>query len=107
MDDKTYGITDIGTWWGDNKGTIFRYQVYRRGYTPYEMDKKFSDESLFEDDYHYAYIDELMEIPNDILIAFEEVNFAAEGKPYLTGITYYEKLSNIKLSKFNLDNEQE
>ena len=32
-----------------NKNIIYRYWIYRRGYTPYEEHNKFMDESLFEE----------------------------------------------------------
>ena len=43
--------TDLETWLHDFEDNIFRILVYRKPgqYTPYEMENKFSDESLYVD----------------------------------------------------------
>lgn len=43
-------ITNFETWLLDESDTrIFRYCIYRRVYTPLEQEKKYIDESVFED----------------------------------------------------------
>lgn len=106
--EKTYGITDIGTWWNDEaKNKVFRYLTYKKVYTPYEQDKKFMDESMFEDDYHFGIISNIMEIPNDILIEFDDGYFDCETSNVFqfTGIKIYKKLSDISLEQFEKDNK--
>ena len=41
-------MTDFETFLQDNSETIFRYFKYKKVWTPYELDKKFSDESIYE-----------------------------------------------------------
>ena len=92
-----------------NKGVVFRYWVYRRGFTPYEQENKFSDESMFEDiECTNAFIEECIYLPDgDVLIGFLEYD---EGIDWDDGQTHYrsinyEKLSNIKLACYKGDQE--
>ena len=108
MSEKTYGITDIGTWWNDEaKNKVFRYLTYKKVYTPYEQDKKFVDESMFEDDYHFGVISNIVEIPNDVLIEFEDGYFdwKISNIFQFTGMKSYKKLSDISLEQYDKDNE--
>ena len=41
-------MTDFDTFVLDNQDKIFRYYKYVRVWTPFELDKKYSDESIFE-----------------------------------------------------------
>lgn len=104
--------TNIGTWIHDSQeGQIFRYCVYKKVWTPYEQDKKFSDESQFENGgyWKYAIITNVIEIPNDVLLEFEEVERedydCGPFKPI--GCKSYYKLSDICLEKCDEDNEKQ
>lgn len=103
--DKTFGITDIGTWWNDvAKGKIFRYQIYKRMFTPHEQEEKYVDEDIFEDNYHFGFISNIMEIPNDILLEIDQGYFDV-NKFQLTGNKVYVKLSEIRLYQCESDNK--
>ena len=79
-------------------GRIFSYLIYRRVYTPYERERKFSDETYYEDDLHHGVIVEVTHLPDgDYLIGF---NRAEEGS-----LIEYVKLSEIRL--FAIDNHSE
>ena len=79
-------------------GRIFSYLIYRRVYTPYEREQKFSDETYYEDDVHHGVIVEVAHLSDgDYLIGF---NRAEEGS-----LIEYVKLSEIRL--FAIDNEEE
>lgn len=96
-------MTDLETFILDNSDTIFRYLVYKRVYTPYEQDKKYSDESIYEDGgmYTYARINTAIELPDgDVLLGFNEVD-PDTHRPFST--EHFFKLSEIKLSKFDYD----
>lgn len=58
--------TDLDTWMHDNSDErIFRVWKYKRVFTPYEQDKKFIDESVYEDEEcMYAWLDEVVEFGN-------------------------------------------
>ena len=90
-----------------NENLPFRFWVYRRMYTPLEQDKKYMDESYYEDTYcKIAYIREVIILPdNDILLGFEDAEFAGdtdeEGRSD-TAIWYY-KLSEIRLERYDGD----
>ena len=62
-------------WLGDNSHRIYRFLVYKKLFTPYELDKKFVDESQFEDtNYRFGFIEEAIELGNgEWLLGFREV----------------------------------
>lgn len=81
--------------------TVFRLWVYKRMFTPYEAENKFSDQSCFESDYcSHVCIKDVIELPDgDLLLAlcnYENDNYTA-----------YYKLSEIALVKANIDMEEE
>ena len=67
--------TDMETWFLDNSDRIYRFVVYKKLFTPYEQDKKFSDESQFEDThYRFGFIEEAIELgQGEWLLGFREV----------------------------------
>ena len=88
---------DIYTWLHDvGEDRLFRFVVYRRFYTPYEQEQKFSDESFYEDTHFtFGYIKELINLENgDYLIGFELAD--DDGTSFDT-VEYY-RLSEIRLS---------
>ena len=94
-----------------NHNRIFRYWIYRRIYTPFEQEKKFSDESMYEDDYcTCAYIRECISLGNgDYLLGFESVDFipdTIDDGEYLQSIMYC-KLSEIRLEYYEGDSREE
>lgn len=75
-------------------------------YTPYEVDNKFSDESLYIDDtYRHIQIKEAIELPDgDILLGFREVyDEESIEKDWEESVIYYKKLSEIELTYFPCD----
>lgn len=93
-------ITDMETWLLDFDERIFRFVVYKKLFTPYEQDKKFMDESQFEDThFRFAFIEEAVELGNgEWLLGFREI---IDGE-ICSNIDYY-KLSDIQLSYFEID----
>ena len=58
-------ITDFETWLMDESDTrIFRYCIYKKVYTPLEQEKKYMDESEYEDGgaYTFAKIEEAIDL---------------------------------------------
>lgn len=94
--------TDLYDFVRHHHNDIFRYWIYRRMYTPFEQEKKYSDEDYYEDSYcTYAYIRELIELPyGDYLIGFLDSDSAAEGEK--KDIQYC-KLSEIRLELYEGD----
>lgn len=92
--------TDMETWFLDNSDRIYRFVVYKKLFTPYEQDKKFSDESQFEDTYYrFGFIEEAIELgQGEWLLGFREV-IDGEVCSYIS----YFKLSDIQLSFFEQD----
>ena len=90
----------------DNWNTVFRYLIYKRQYTPYEQDKKFTDESIYEDIfYKEAYIRHCIYLPDgDILIGFLDAEYSDEED--LKHIEFC-KLSEIRLVSYSADQEDE
>ena len=96
----------FGEFMADNQYCIYRYWIYRRGFTPYEQDNKFMDESMFEDETcRVAYIKECIDLPDgDILLGLLDADLINnEG---IISIQYC-KLSEIRLEFYEGDQEIE
>ena len=107
-------MTDFDTFVLDNQDKIFRYYKYVRVWTPFELDKKYSDESIFENDGYaeFAYIRQAIELPDgDILLKLEITHSPEDDMLYQDEdndrIYKYEKLSDIVLEEYSSDNEKE
>ena len=87
------------TWFSDNSDRIYRFMVYKKLFTPYEQEQKFSDESQFEDThYRFGFIEEAIELGyGEWLLGLREI---IDGEVY--DINYF-KLSDIQLSYFEQD----
>lgn len=95
-------IKPVADFFNGNKDTIFRMQVYKRLYTPYEIEKKFMDETQFEDEWMQVCICSVYELPDkDILLGvrriYEEDDWYLQENEWI--IDYY-KLSEIRLSYY-------
>jgi len=98
----------LGNWTSlflNNSDTIFRMQVYKRLFTPYEMDKAFVDETQFEDDWMKVCICEVYELPDkDILLGVRRIYDAEDWHRFEDSwIIEYFKLSEIRLSMYPTD----
>lgn len=100
-----YITTDFNDFCEINADTVFRYWIYRRMYTPFEKEKKYSDETWYEDSFcTFAHIGNVIALPDgDYLIEFLVVD---EDMNYW-GRKQYCKLSEIRLEQFDCDNEPE
>lgn len=106
-------MTDLETFlhdYADNK--IFRIFKYKRIFTPYEQDEKFSDESVFENGSYpiFAYIRNAIELPNgDVLLRLEEtepIYDRLDDEKETSQKSYiYERLSDICIRECDCDNE--
>lgn len=81
--------------------TIFRLWEYKRMFTPYEQEEKFSDESEYKSiECIFVRIKDVITLPDgDLLLATARVG--------LDDYTEYYKLSNISLAKSDKDMEEE
>lgn len=99
-------ITDFRDWlFNHANGKIFRYVIYRRVYTPYEIERAFSDESMYESSHYTScYIEEAIELDGgDWLLGTREVFDDDSVSNHLD----YVKLSEIRLSRFDDDEPYE
>lgn len=90
-----------------NPDRVFRYWVYKKVFTPYEQEKKFTDESRYEDDYaNFGVVREIIPLPEgDFLLGIAQVfETLADLKEDHAHIDYY-RLSEIRLAFY--PNEQE
>lgn len=96
-------ITDMETWLLDNDTRIFRYLIHKKIFTPYEVERAFMDESVYENNGYYtlALIEEAIDLGHgEWMLSLRSVNDDGE----ITGIVHCYKLSEIQLSYF--DNDQ-
>jgi len=82
-----------------NLGRVFRFWTYRKLYTPYELEQKFSDETVYEDDHaSFGYLKEAIKLDNgDYLLGFEMQD--------IPGYIEYRPLSRITLALFDADQD--
>ena len=84
--------------------TIFRLWEYKRMFTPYEQDQKFSDESLYvNEECDYIRILDVIILPDGDLLLATTYAYSENESSY---INYY-KLSEISLGKSEKDMEEE
>ena len=99
-------------WVNDLSDKVLRMLELRKPgqYTPYEMENKFIDESLYKDN-HYTHIQikELIELPDkDVLVGYRVVyDLESLNADWSDSIIYYKKLSEIELSHFPGDENAE
>lgn len=98
-------ITNIGTWIMDDKETVYRVYTKKWTYTPFEQDKKYSDESEYYDDGYpiICRITNAIEVPNDVLLELTELNGEEEGNNDI-GRKVYRLLSEIHIVCYDCDN---
>ena len=97
-----YSWEDIHTWLSDEaEDRVFRMWVFKRMFTPYEQEEKFTDESVYEDTTcKFVMIKELIELANgDYLIGFQDTDRDDEYLEYF-------KLSEIRLDYRPEDKER-
>lgn len=90
----------------DYYGIVFRFQVYKRMFTPYEIKEKFEDESVFEDGSYYRYgkLTCAYKLPNgEIIVGIRECG--ADGSDFK--YTNFYNLNEVRLTVFDSDNEKE
>lgn len=107
-------MTDFETFFLDNQNKIFRMYKYKKVWTPFELDKKYCDESVYENGGYaeFVYIRQAIELPDgDILLKLERTNDPEDKELYQDEddeekitIYKYEKLSDIVLEEFSIDN---
>lgn len=96
-------ITDMETWLLDNEGRIFRFNVYRRMFTPREQAAQYFDETCFEDGgtYQFGIIEEAVELgQGEWLLGIREI-----CDDTLCKVVSYYRLSELRLHCFDGDQE--
>lgn len=108
-------MVDLNTFICENKNKIFRMYKYKKVYTPYEQDKKFSDETMFENGGYATYVNivDMIVLPDkDVLLklkyAYNQLEDCEtddnDDNDDNDEVYLYEKLSDIVLQEHNLDN---
>lgn len=90
--------TNIGTFIHDNSHYIYKVSIKRFIYTPYECEKKFTDESVYWDTFT-ARITNAIEVPGDILLEFNRLNEVNEPME----VYDYFKLSDVHITRYEED----
>lgn len=100
ISDEMCFFEDVKAFFKAIENRPIRYWVYKRMFTPYELEHKFMDESVFEDSYATeGYIKEVVLLPdNDVLLGIargSEINSEDDDYTYMVD---YHKLSEIRMS---------
>lgn len=110
IDTKSY--TNINEWLKDYEHKIFRMWKYKRMFTPYEIEQKFVDESVYESDVcEDIIITKIIPISNDdyllgYILADSYIYNEIVGKPEKDRLEWYVKLSEISLAYSEKDNAE-
>lgn len=89
---------------------IFRFWVYRKLYTPYEQQRAFTDESVFDDIHaNFGFVVECISLGNgDFLLGFRTVADPDElGVQEYNGPIEYYRLNEIRMSLYQPQIEEE
>ena len=99
-------IKNMETWVAEHKDTVFRYLVYRKIWTPYEMDEKFSDESEYTSNlYDFGKIVDAIYLGNGKwFVGLSAVDSETKEEISPKRIEYY-NLDEIRLCVFENDEE--
>lgn len=99
--DKCRSHDSIGAFFEQHKDRVIRFYVYRRLFTPYEMEKQFSDQSLYESDVgNIGMIREVIPLPDgDVLLGIGGICDDISDMNYLD----YYRLSEIRLEYWPMD----
>ena len=100
-------ITDLHTWLLDHNETIIRFLVYKRIFTPKEIEAKYIDQDEYTStSYDYGIIKQAIELPDkDVLLGIQTL-CEPYDIPEEINLTYY-KLSELRIYQFERDNEKE
>lgn len=99
---------DISKFLEQTAGQIFRFWVYRKLFTPYEMEHKFMDESQFESTHaSFGVIQEAIALPDgDVLLGFGILSEHISDLQADYFRREYHRLSDISLEYHPCDQEE-
>lgn len=107
IDSEIGNVVDMSSFIYDNQDVVFCFTRYKRIFTPYEEDKKFVDESIFEDTIR-GYIRSAVDLGYDYLLEVEQVAIEFDGSIHELGVTEYIHLGDCKMSLYvNLEESVE
>lgn len=94
---------DIWKFFQATEERIFRFWVYRRLFTPLEQEKKYMDQSQYEETHaHFGIVREVIPLPDgDVLLGFAQLydDFADLSNEESQSLEYY-RLSEIRLAYY-------
>lgn len=99
--DKCRSYDSIGAFFEQHKDRVIRFYVYRRMFTPYETEKKFSDQSWYEStEGNIGMVREVIPLPNgDVLLGIGRI---CDDISDMNFLEYY-PLSEIRLEYWPMD----
>ena len=98
---KTY---DMSEFIYDNQDVVFCFRPVRKQFTPYEVEKAFSDESIYEDTIHGRILG-AVDLGYDYLLEIKVVFVDADGCIEETNITEYLHLSDCRMTMYEYPEE--
>lgn len=103
--DKVRTYTSFSDFLIKNEPRIIRFWVYKRIFTPLEMDKKYIDQGCYENTQsHTGVIREVITLPdNDLLLGIAELYEDVSDLLSDTRCLEYYKLSELRIAYFPTD----
>lgn len=105
--EQVQAYCDVLKFFTEHKDRLFRFGVYKRRFTPYEMANRFSDESIYEDDTAtMGYVRDVVILPDgDVLLGIAIVTENnADLQDENWHIDYY-VLSELRINFYPKDGE--
>lgn len=99
LDMEHYNTYDMSSFIYDNQDVIFHFRPYKQVYTPYEVEKAFSDETMFEDTI-YGRIIGAVDLGYDYLLEIKVVYVDADGCVEESNKTEYIHLGQCKMTLY-------
>ncbi len=93
---------DLEHWFRQHRKRLYRFYVYKRMFTPYEIDKAFIDETCYESDCAMlGILEEVIELKDDYLFGIRQVFVDCS----VSDTVEYYKLSELRIEWREKDEE--
>ena len=101
-------VIDFETWLEENKNNFFIISKYKKIFTPLELEKKYIDQSIYEDSKKVKILGAIKMPNGDIILHLWEYYCDDEDnlKPLVFG-GFYENLRDINISDYKCSNNEE
>lgn len=99
IDLKHYNTFEMNNFIYENEDVVFCFRLYKQVFTPHEVEKAYSDESIFEETI-YGHITGAVDLGYDFLMEVKVLNVDADGFIEETNKTEYVHLGQCRMTVY-------